>query len=428
VDDKTVLYEYWIVFGDYVRIARMQMFRSIQHSMVQVDLGAVNHNCRIIRAHIGEQCQLCAVVKADGYGLGATKVASQLGEHAELLAVYSPDEAGELLVSGVTTPILVLSPVHSVDRFHPMYHGLTRGDVQLVVHGVSHLESIIQLAKRIGRSLPVQVKVDTGLHRGGCGLQEATSLIEMIRSHQMLELKGVMTHFISAVHDEELTRVQHNRFNHILQSLSSPLPDDCLLHEANTAGTVQWKWTHRNMVRVGLAWTGAVPVGVAPLQDILPVVTWRTRLAHLKCVKSHEQVGYSGKWTATRPSRIGIVPVGYAAGYPMGVGAEGDSEGAFVRVYDEQFKNVYGDAPVIGSVCMDQIAIDLTDIPDCGIAHGIELISSNEQSKATLTSLSAVAGVVPHAIISRISSKVHRTYLEVQPTTNTSNQKQNVSI
>ena len=391
------------------------MFRTTQHSIVQVDLGAIDHNCRIVRTHIGAHCKLCAVVKADGYGLGALRVANQLSEHAELLAVYSPDEAGELLVSGVSIPILVLSPVHTIERFHPMYQGLLQEKVQLVVHSASQLDSIIALAKRIGSPLHVQVKVDTGLHRGGCDLLESATLIDSIRSHPLLQLRGVMTHFISAVLDEQLTLMQHERLDKVLQSLASPLPSDCLVHEANTAGTVQWKWTHRNMVRVGLAWTGSVPLGITPLQHAMPVVNWRSRLAHVRRVKANEQVGYSGTWTAKRESRIGIVPVGYAAGYPMGVGAEGENKGTFVRVYDMEFQKTLGDAPVIGSVCMDQIAIDLTDLPDHGIFCGIELISTDKNSGATLERIAQAAGVVPHAILSRISSKVHRSYVSHAP-------------
>ncbi len=392
----------------------MHTFRTIQHSTVQIDLGAINRNCSVIHKHIGQQCQLCAVVKADGYGLGAARVSSELSKHADLLAVYSADEAGELLVSGVSTPILVFAPVHTFDRFHPIYQGLNQGIVHLVVHGEGHMKALESIAIRYGITLNVQVKIDTGLHRGGCVLTEAKKLIDAIRSNHHFNLKGVLTHFISATHDEALTRTQHDRFDQVLDSLQTPLSPTCFLHEANTAATVQWKWSHRNMVRVGLAWAGAVPSGVKLLQNISPVVTWRTRLAHVRQVKAGEHVGYSGKWTSKRNSKIGIVPVGYAAGYPIGVGEEGDRSGAFVRVYDEQFKIPLGDAPVIGSVCMDQIAVDLTNVTQLGIGCGIELISADKESKATLANLAEVAGVVPHAIMSRISPKVHRTYVEPQ--------------
>ncbi len=388
----------------------MHTVRTLQHSVLQVDLSAIDHNCTVIRTHIGNQCKLCAVVKADGYGLGALRVASQLQQHAALLAVYSPEEAGDLIVGGIAKPILILAPVHSVDRFHPIYSGLAQGNVHLVVHGKNHLDSLEILAKRERITLNVQLKIDTGLHRGGCDMSEAKSIIERIWNHSAFRLSGLMTHFISAVQDEELTRLQHDRFDCVLRSLEISLPTECFIHEANTAATVQWSWTHRNMVRVGLAWTGEVPSGVTPLQNILPVVTWRTRLAHVRYVKGGEQVGYSGRWTAKRPSRIGVVPVGYASGYPMGVGEEGQKGGTSVKVYDEHFDIPLGDAPVIGSICMDQIAIDLTDIPENRIGCGIELISSDTSSKASLEQIAKVAGVVPHAILSRISPKVHRTY------------------
>jgi alanine racemase len=405
---------FWFgILGDWQRFARMHSFNTLHHSSVHIDLGAIEHNCNVICKHIGNQCGLCAVVKADGYGLGAVRVAPRLGRFAQMLSVYSPDEAGELLAAGVTTPILILAPVYSIDRFHPVYRGLSSGLVHLVVHGEEHLRALQSLAGRYGARLNVQVKIDTGLHRGGCEMDDAKTLIEQIllpTRKAGLRLTGVMTHFVSAVDDEALTRLQHDRLDGILRSLSTPIRPTCLVHEANTAAMVQWDWSHRNMVRVGLAWTGTVPSGVKPLRGFQPVVSWRSRLAHVRHVEIGERVGYSGKWTATRPSMIGIVPVGYATGYPMGVGA-GDGKGcAFVRVLDSQFNQVIGDAPVVGSVCMDQIAVDLTDVPLTVVGCGVELISADPSSRATLGQIAVAAGVVPHAIISKISSRVHRTY------------------
>jgi len=365
----------------------------------------------VIRNHIGD-CKLCAVVKADGYGLGVSRVATQLSQFASMLAVYSPDEAMELLSSGNTTPLLVLAPVYSVDRSHLLFQGVSSGQLHLVLHGEEHLKALLAIADAGRCPLNVHIKVDTGLHRGGCKSSSAASLIERVIREKRLRLTGIFTHFISAVTDESLTRQQHNRLENVLQELSSPLPQGCVVHEANTASMVQWDWTHRDMVRVGLAWTGTVPKEVASLEGFEPVVSWRTRLAHVKNVSAGERVGYSGKWMARRQSRIGIVPVGYAAGYPIGVGAEGENDGAFVRVLDEKFGTVLGDAPVVGSVCMDQIAIDLTDVPQHGIGCGVELITTDLTSKATLERIANVAGVVPHAIISRISPKVHRAYVE----------------
>jgi len=391
----------------------MHTFSTLHHSTVHIDLGAVENNCNVIRNHIGVQCGLCAVMKADGYGLGAVRIAPRVGRIADLLSVYSPDEAGELLAAGITTPILILAPVHTIDRFHPVYRGLSSGLVHLVVHGEDHLRALQSLAGRYGMRLNVQVKIDTGLHRGGCERDDAKSLIETIQQPLRkagLQLTGIMTHFISAVHDEELTRLQHDRLDSVLRSLATPISSTCMVHEANTAAMVQWNWSHRNMVRVGLAWTGTVPHGVKPLEGFQHVVSWRSRLAHVRHVGVGDQVGYCGKWTAKRPSLIGIVPVGYAAGYPMGVGA-GDGKGcAHVRIFDNQFKHPIGDAPVVGSVCMDQIAIDVTDFPATGVGSGVELISTDPSSRATLDQIALAAGVVPHAIISKISSKVHRSY------------------
>ena len=382
-------------------------------STLQVDLSGVAQNCHAIRSHIGSQCKFCAVVKADGYGLGALCVGSTLADHADMLAVYSADEAGALLAAGIRKDILVLAPVYAVDRFHPLYRGMMGGIIHLVIHGEDQLQGVLQMASRFGSVIRVQVKVDTGLHRGGCDPKEATRLVHLILNDKRVSLTGIMTHFASSVHDAEMTRLQHDRLDQLIKPMASVLQPDCLIHEANTAATMQWRWTHRDMIRVGLAWTGTVPAPLVGLDAFRPVVSWTTHLAHVRSVKKREQVGYGGTWTATRDSLIGIIPVGYAAGYPIGVGADAHGQGAHVHVVRGRNAESIGEAPVIGAVCMDQIAIDLTDLPKnkLSIGIGVELLSTKPRSKASLSNVAIAAGVVPHAVISRISSsKVRRTY------------------
>jgi len=382
-------------------------------STLQVDLSGVAQNCHAIRSHIGSQCKFCAVVKADGYGLGALCVGSTLADHADMLAVYSADEAGALLAAGIRKDILVLAPVYAVDRFHPLYRGMMGGIVHLVIHGEDQLQGVLQMASRFGSVIRVQVKVDTGLHRGGCDPKEATRLVHLILNDKRVSLTGIMTHFASSVHDAEMTRLQHDRLDQLIKPMASVLQPDCLIHEANTAATMQWRWTHRDMIRVGLAWTGTVPAPLVGLDAFRPVVSWTTHLAHIRPVKNGEQVGYGGTWRAGRDSLIGVIPIGYAAGYPMGVGADVTGNGSFVHVLTSRNGESIGDAPVIGAVCMDQIAIDLTDLPHdkIRVGCGVELLSTRSESRASLGNVAIAAGVVPHAVISRISSsKVHRTY------------------
>lgn len=390
------------------RVARMH-----DQSTLHVDLSAVEHNCLVIRSHIGIRCKLCAVVKADGYGLGAVKVSSILANCADLLAVYSADEAGILLNAGIRTQLLILAPVYGIDRFHPLYRGIASGAAHLVVHSEDHLKAVLQLATRFGLPINVQVKVDTGLRRGGCDADEAKRVLGTIFGDKRVNLSGVMTHFSSANHDEEMTRLQHKRLDYAIGPFISQLSPDCQVHEANTAATVQWSWTHRNMVRVGIAWTGTVPAPLTPLSSFQPVVSWTTELAHVRTVKRGEQVGYGGKWRASRNSVIGIVPVGYAAGYPMGADGGGNRDSAFVHIICNRHGESIGDAPVVGTVCMDQIAVDLTELPkeSIGVGCGVELLSVRTHSRATLRNVAIACDIVPHAVISRISAtKVSRTY------------------
>src|SRR5688572_3067912 len=142
-------------------------------SVLQINLGDLDHNVGVLRDMIGPHCDLCAIVKADAYGLGAARIGKRLeSAGVDLLAVYTPDQAAELFRAAITSPILVLMPVREIARTDELYRGLVSDRLQLTVHEQGHLSDLIAMTERYGVTISVHVEVDTGMSRGGCSLSE----------------------------------------------------------------------------------------------------------------------------------------------------------------------------------------------------------------------------------------------------------------
>ncbi len=410
-------------------------------SLIHIDLGAVHDNMRVLRRVVGRGCAVCAILKANGYGLGARPLAVTLARAgADLLAVYTLQQAEELARESLTIPILVLMPVADFEPTGALEALLAAGRLHLTVHAPSQMVSLAELAARFGLVLPVHLEVDTGMSRGGCSIDEAPAIVHRITDPSMasrLHLAGLFTHFADtkAANSAYMNR-QAVRFEAVVDQVKDVLPHDCLIHSANSVATLRAKRFHKSMVRVGQAWAG---YGVDGLDEgeflrlgrqLRPALSWMSRIVHLKTIEPGTPVGYRCTWTAKRRSRIGLVPVGHADGYPTGLGTTDTKPGrACVGVViDERSTstNVQHYVPVIGAVNMDQITIDLTDIDppdDLGasgrirIGAAVELIGADPSAPNHMPTLARAAGIVPHALLAGLSSHLQRVYHADRPTT-----------
>ncbi|MEE9130218.1 MAG: alanine racemase [Phycisphaerales bacterium] len=410
-------------------------------SLIHIDLGAVHDNMRVLRRVVGRRCALCAILKADGYGLGARPLAVTLARAgADLLAVYTLQQAQELARESLTIPIMVLMPVADFETTEALEALLAAGRLHLTVHAPSQMVSLAELAARLGLVLPVHLEVDTGMSRGGCSIDEAPAIVHRITDPSMarrLRLAGLFTHFadIKAANPVYMNR-QAARFEAVVDQVKDVLPLDCLIHAANSVATLRAKRFHKSMVRVGQAWAG---YGVDGLDEgeflrmgrqLRPAVSWTSRIVHVKTIEPGTPVGYRCTWTAKRRSRIGLVPVGHADGYPTALGTTDTKPGpACVGVVVDEpstSTNPRHYVPVIGAVNMDQITIDLTDIDppaDPGVpgripvGTAVELISTDPSAPNHLPTLALAAGIVPHVLLAGLSSQLPRVYHADRPTT-----------
>lgn len=392
-------------------------------SVLQINLSAVEHNAAILRRLVGGGSSLCPVLKADAYGLGAVRIARRLSGLAEMFAVYTPEQATELVRAAISNPILVLMPVWEIDRTDELYRALVSGRLHLAIHGPEHLRAVVEIAERFGAVVPVHLEIDTGMSRGGAMPGEAGALLRAISANRRLRLAGVFTHFTSAEKDLAATDAQLAAFDEVLEAHQSLIPADCLVHCASTFATLRHPRFHRRMVRVGLAWAGcgleSIESGeiLAAGQQLRPAVTWSSRIVHMKEIPAGAPVGYGGAWRAERTSRIALVPVGYADGYPIAGG--GSNQGAVrdtaaVGVILETSRGVRrAFAPIVGAVNMDQVTIDVTDLPVNAVSVGteVEIISPDASAPNHVPRLAAMAGTIPHEMLTRLNPRLRRVYL-----------------
>jgi alanine racemase len=403
-------------------------------SIIEINLSDIDHNMRILRQIVGPDCSLCPIVKADAYGLGAVRIAKRLASNgAELVAVYTPDQAAELFRAAIGCRVLVLMPLRDIARVDELYRGLIADRLQLTVHDMDHVSDLIAITERYGVTMNVHLEIDTGMSRGGCSVAEAPAILKRIAGCRRLNLAGIFTHFASAESDVRFTNHQLAVFDQLLAEQSHQIPKDCRVHVASSFAMLRHPRYHRAMVRIGLAWAGYGMEWMASAADdeihptarqLRPSVTWRSRIVQIKPIAAGTPVGYGSSWVAPRPSVIGLVPVGYADGYPITAGARNAQQSgggaASVAVMSDHGDlahgggSVIGYAPVIGTVNMDQITIDLTDIHSkvrIGAGSHIELISPDPSAPTHLPTLARLAGTIPHEMLCRLNPRLKRVYV-----------------
>jgi len=398
-------------------------------SRIIVDIHRLDENIASLRRLIGPSVGICGVVKADAYGLGAVPISSRLHRlGVDMLAVFTTEEARELVSAGIAADILLLMPIRQMPRHDALYRALISGRLHAVVHDAAHLDQLIRIAESYGCVWPLHVEIDTGMSRGGMTTEEATVVINRIIHHRRLRLAGIMTHFACADSDEIATELQFRSFAEIISQFDDDLLKSTKIHMANTSACMNFgKRFHFDMVRLGLAWVGYGANGNSDCNldsrvsddcannhaisnnQLQPIVRWVSSIVHTKWIEPGMPVGYGWTWKAERKTRLGLVPVGYADGYPAAL-----SNRSVVRIRKSSEDNGWWIVPVVGQVSMDQLMIDLTEVPLCdtNIGTEVELLSQDNEAPNNLLALARLAGVVPYAILCGLSSRIPRRFVD----------------
>ncbi|MEB3330719.1 MAG: alanine racemase [Candidatus Sericytochromatia bacterium] len=376
----------------HVRSAMEQA--DLRGAWLAIDLVGLAANVRALRAALRPGTRLMAVVKADAYGHGASMVAGAALQHgASALGVATVDEGVRLRRSGHEAPILVLGIVPD-----PAYQPAIEAGLQLTVSSGRQVQLVESVARGLGRSAEVHLKVNTGMTRVGCELHEAAGLAQYILHSEALRLTGLASHFASAEaehpHDAEQ---QLRRFNSL--ALRVPTGEGGVLrHIANSAGAVFLPESHLDMVRVGLALYGHSPRPNEPAPvELVPVMSVRARVSQVKDVGMGARVGYGSTWAAPRATRLGLVPVGYADGLPRSLSNRG-----YVAVRGRLCPNV-------GRVSMDKTVFDAGSLP---IEPGEEvtLLGGQGPDAISIQRWAEAAGTVSYEVLCGLGQRLPRVY------------------
>lgn len=362
-------------------------------TVAEIDLSAIRDNLQAIRACTPLSTQVIGVVKADAYGHGATHIAAVLEqEQVRLLAVATPDEAIELRQSGIEAEILVLghSPVDFVPYAVTNNITLTTADYAMTtLYGAAAGMHMVRL----------HYKIDSGMGRAGVLVDEATEQILDSAMVPHVEIVGLYSHFASAESDATFTTLQATRFAAVVRDLRASGFHPVMVHLANSAGMLASADFMLDGVRPGILLYGCPP-GPAPTCPVRPALALRTELENVKNLPAGHGIGYGRTFITERPTRMALIPIGYADGYLRTL-----SNKAHVIVRGSF-------APVIGRVSMDVCAIDVTEIPAAAPGDRVTLLGEQDGLTITVGELAEFMGTIAYEVFTGLSKRVPRVYLD----------------
>ena len=365
---------------------------------VEISLNDLEHNYREISSRLPDGCQMLGVCKANAYGHGAVRVAKHLERlGAGYLAVSNLDECEELRVNGITLPILMLgfTPADQAER-------ILKNDMTQAVPNLAIAEAYSSAAVHAGGTMKVHIKLDTGMGRLGFQCDDAhfdASLRDILKILTLpgLDVEGVFTHF--CVSDEaadecvEFTKIQHDRFLRMIDAVETQGNFRFRLHHCCNAGGIasypEWAW---DMVRCGIILYGTGDL--AERMGMKPVMTVKTTVSTIKDFDPDTSISYGRQFFTTRPSRIAVLPIGYADGLFRALSGK-------LRVLTP-----YGEAQQVGRICMDMCMIDVTDLPQLKVGDEIEVFGEHQ----LIETAAKQCGTISYELLCAVSKRVPRYY------------------
>ena len=374
------------------------MESTLKRTWAEISLDNLTHNFETIRRQVGPKAKLLGVVKADAYGHGAVRVAKHLERlGAGYLAVSNLDECEELRVNGIMLPILMLgfTPADQAER-------ILKNDMTQAVPNLAIAEAYSSAAVHAGGTMKVHITLDTGMGRLGFQCDDAhfdASLRDILKILTLpgLDVEGVFTHF--CVSDEaadecvEFTKVQHDRFLRMIDAAETQGNFRFRLHHCCNAGGIasypEWAW---DMVRCGIILYGTGDL--AERMGMKPVMTVKTTVSTIKDFDPDTSISYGRQFFTTRPSRIAVLPIGYADGLFRALSGK-------LRVLTP-----YGEAQQVGRICMDMCMIDVTDLPQLRVCDEIEVFGEHQ----LIETAAKQCGTISYELLCAVSKRVPRYY------------------
>lgn len=373
---------------------RRQLLRPV---WAEVDLTAFRANVETVAKLVPPATKVMPVIKADGYGIGATMAARAVKDFSSVagFAVATPEEALQLRDDGIKGCILVLGPAtrHSVAL-------LAYGGVSVTIASLQGMKDAKSAADEIGTKVKAHLKIETGMGRVGIlPGEELDAVIREIQDGHQVEVEGVFTHFSAADVDREYTVEQFRQFEQALAQLARVGIHPKYRHAANSAAILDFPEAHLDMVRPGILIYGSLPdKSFEGKAEIRPVLSLYARVTHVKTVPSGASIGYGRTYTAKEPTTIATIPIGYADGYPRLLSGKGS-----VLIRGKRYR-------IAGRVCMDQTMIDVGS-DEVEVGDLVTLIGTEGNETITVDEVARTAQTIAHEILTGLSARVPRVYI-----------------
>lgn len=364
-------------------------------SWAEVDLGALANNIEKLRRFSGNRA-LLVLAKANGYGHGAVEVArTAIGAGVALLGVADVHEGLELREAGIDAPILLLGP--SLPEELPV---AVENSLQISLSPADIFPHVQEAAKAQDRKAVIHLMVDTGMSRNGISSDEAMTAARAAARCEHIEVAGLATHFIASEDVAgDLVRKQLDAFTQTINALTKEGLLPPLIHAANSCAVLGHSQSHFNLVRPGIAVYGMNASGIFKCKvDLEPVLSVRARITIVRQIKAGDTVGYGATFSATRPSIIATVPIGYADGWPTSLSNKAEAIVHGKRV------------PIAGRVSMDCLTLDVTDIPEVRTGDVVTLLGRDGEAMIDAEELAGLSDRIPYEVTCGLGRRIRHHY------------------
>ncbi len=377
-------------------------FMDSRPTFAEINLSALRYNYSQLKNIVPRHCGILAVVKADAYGHGFMDISGELDKMGiSAFGVAFLAEGIQLRKAGIDRPILLLGGIY------PGQEKKCIGfNISTVVFSIEQARALDRVAAKLYRKAQVHLKVDTGMGRLGISHEDAPDFFREFRGLRNLELEGIISHFASADELDEGGRCFTDRQSEIFAEVIAAAKREGLtpryVHLANSAAAFSLDLPFCNLVRPGITLYGALPShDFEGRMDLRPVMSLKSRVAMLKRVGPGHSISYARRFVTSKETLVASVPVGYADGYSRALTNRGE---ALVRGHR---------AKVAGTVCMDWIMLDVTDIPDVAVGDEVTLLGCDGAGNCIRAEeLAEKAGTIPYEIFCGISKRVPRVYIK----------------
>jgi alanine racemase len=363
-----------------------------------IDLDAIAHNVRTIKAYVGDRVEFMAVVKANAYGHGAEPVARiALQSGASWLAVNRLDEGVALRRAGIPAPILVMGYTPAAGAARAVAF-----DLRLTVTSMDLAQALSSAASRANKTIPIHLKIDSGMGRWGLLPEEVRDFVLALRQLPGLKLEGAFTHFaVADSADKTYTWRQFTIFSKVLETLADDGIQIAVRHVANSAATLDLPDLHLDAVRVGIALYGLRPSAeVEPVLPLRPALTLKSRVGRVRTLPAGSSISYGRTFITRSPTPAALVPIGYGDGY-----LRLNSNRGAVLIRGRR-------APIRGRVCMDQLVVEISGIEGVEVDDEVVLIGRQGDQVLSAEEVAGWGETINYEVVTQLMPRVPRVYLQ----------------